>query len=38
MKRMKMNRKKSKKMFSRTADRVHKKNFPNRVMRGGIRL
>lgn len=39
MKRRRMNRKKSKKLFSRTARKVHKKNLPKRnPMRGGIRL
>lgn len=38
-KRFKMNGKKSRKMFSRTADRTHKYNLPrNKPMRGGIRL
>jgi len=30
--------KKSKKLFSRTAKKVHKKNAGQTVMRGGIRL
>lgn len=40
MKRMKMSKKSSKKLFSRTASRTHKKNIvgANTVMRGGIRL
>lgn len=29
---------KSKKLFSRTASKTHKKNTPKTVMRGGIRL
>lgn len=39
-KRYKMNKKKSKKYFSKTADRTHKfnDNSSNFVMRGGIRL
>lgn len=36
MKRKKMSYKKSKKTFSRTAKKIHKKNFA-RPMRGGIR-
>lgn len=36
--RKKMARGRSKKLFSRTAKRVHKKNIGTRVMRGGIRL
>ena len=37
--RKKMPRKKSKKLFSRTASRKHKKNITyDRPMRGGIRL
>lgn len=37
-KRSSMPRKKSKKLFSKTASRTHKKNITNRPMRGGIRL
>lgn len=40
-KRHKLNRRKSGKMFSRGADRSHRKNFSTRTsgpMRGGIRL
>ena len=38
-KRKRMGRKKSKKLFSRTAGRTHKKNVNSRtIMRGGIRL
>lgn len=39
MKRMKMNKRKSKKLFTKTASRTHKRNS-NRgnPMRGGIRL
>lgn len=41
-KRMKMSRQGSKRLFTKTARSVHKKNIPpqgaNRVMRGGIRL
>lgn len=32
------NRRKDKKHFTRTARKVHKKNIPVRVMRGGFRL
>lgn len=43
MRRSKISRRYSEKMFSRTADRVHPKNFLSSVqgpgpMRGGIRL
>ena len=37
-KRKKMGRKKSRKLFTKTAKRVHKKNAGLVVMRGGIRL
>jgi len=37
-KRKKMHKKHSKKLFSRTAKRVHKRNVGGHVMRGGIRL
>lgn len=33
-----MSRRKSRRNFKRGAARVHKKNFPRTVMRGGIRL
>lgn len=36
--RKKLGRKKSRRLFSRTARRVHKKNAGARPMRGGIRL
>ena len=38
--RRKMSRHKSKKLFRKTAQKTHKKNFQgsNRAMRGGIRL
>lgn len=36
--RRKMNRRSSKKLFSRTADRTNRKNVDPRPMRGGIRL
>lgn len=39
MKRRGMNRSGSRRLFSATASRTHKKNVPNRSpMRGGIRL
>lgn len=39
MKRHKIPQRKSKKSFSKHADRTHKKNMPKRLpMRGGIRL
>ncbi len=41
MKRFKMNRKRSKRSFSRTAGRTHRRNMQNSsgfVMRGGTRL
>jgi len=40
MKRSKMSNRKSKKLFSKTASRTHRKNITgaNTVMRGGIRL
>lgn len=34
----KMSRRGSRKHFTRNAVKVHKKNLPARVMRGGIRL
>lgn len=37
-KRRKMNRRKSKKLFSRTGGRTHVKNIRSAPMRGGIRL
>lgn len=36
--RKKMKKKKSRKLFTRTAQRVHRKNGRGRPMRGGIRL
>lgn len=36
--RNKMSRRRSKKMFTRTAKRVHPKNGMGRPMRGGIRM
>lgn len=40
MKRRKISRKKSRRTFSRTADKTHKYNMPNpaRVQRGGWRM
>jgi hypothetical protein len=37
-KRKKLTKKRSRRLFSKTAKRVHKKNYKPRVMRGGIRL
>lgn len=37
-KRRKMRRSKSRRLFSRTADRTHRFNVQARPMRGGIRL
>jgi len=36
--RKRMKRHKSKRLFSRTASRTHKKNLRGKPMRGGIRL
>lgn len=38
MKRHKMNKRKSRKLFSKTASRSHKKNTLSGLKRGGIRL
>lgn len=38
MRRQKMSRGRSRRMFSKTASRSHKKNFRGAPMRGGIRL
>ena len=38
MKRRKMSRKKSRRVFKRTASRTHKKNVRPPMRRGGIRL
>jgi hypothetical protein len=38
MRRRKMTRRKSRKLFSRTAKRTHRKNIRRTPMRGGIRL
>lgn len=38
MKRKKLSRGKSKKLFKHGAKRVHKKNMQRPIMRGGIRL
>jgi len=38
MKRFKMNRRKSKKLFSRTASKVNRRNLSRAPMRGGIRF
>lgn len=37
-KRMKLSKRKSKRLFSKTASRTHRKNIPIMPMRGGIRL
>jgi len=38
MKRNKMKKRKSRRLFSKTARKVHRKNMPGKIMRGGIRL
>lgn len=38
MRRRKMNKRKSKQYFTKTASRHHKKNNPRTMKRGGIRL
>lgn len=38
MRRKRLSRRKSKKMFRKTSDRTHVKNFRGSPMRGGIRL
>lgn len=38
MKRRKLTRKKSKKMFTKGVNKTHKKNIPRKPMRGGYRL
>lgn len=38
MKRRKLGNSKSRKLFSRTASKQHKRNIPSNPMRGGIRL
>jgi len=38
MKRKKISRKRSRRLFSKTARRSHKKNMQHTAMRGGIRL
>lgn len=37
-KRQKMNKSKSKKLFSKTGAKVHVKNLPRTIMRGGWRM
>lgn len=37
-KRQKMSRGKSRRVFTRTAKKTHKRNISSRAMRGGIRL
>lgn len=36
--RSKIDKKSSKRLFSKTADLMHRKNLPKKIMRGGIRL
>lgn len=38
MKRHKLSKRRSKKLFSKTARRVHRRNSMGRVMRGGFRI
>lgn len=38
MRRNKLSKRKSKRLFRKTASKAHQKNFPRAVMRGGIRL
>lgn len=38
MKRRKIKKAKSKRLFAKTGAKVHRKNLPRGVMRGGIRL
>lgn len=38
MRRNKMNRRKSRRVFRKTASRMHKRNAASSIMRGGIRL
>ena len=38
MRRRKITRRGSRKLFRKTATRVHKKNMPRTIMRGGYRL
>lgn len=38
MKRRRISRRKSKRLFSRTARRIHKKNIYRKLSRGGIRF
>jgi len=38
LKRRKMKKRKSRKLFSMTAKKVHRKNMPGRIMRGGTRM
>jgi len=38
MRRNKMKKRKSRRLFSKTASKVHRKNMPGKIMRGGIRL
>lgn len=36
--RRRMKKSKSKRLFRKTAQKTHRKNFPPRVMRGGFRI
>lgn len=38
MKRYKLSKRKNKKLFKRTANKIHKKNLAGNIKRGGIRL
>lgn len=38
MRRRRISGRKSRRIFTRTARRVHKRNLPRRVMRGGVRF
>lgn len=38
MRRRRLSRSKSRRMFSRTASRSHKRNRSTRIMRGGLRI
>ena len=38
MRRKRMSRRRSRKYFTKTARKVHRKNIPTNPMRGGIRL
>lgn len=38
MKRYKLSKRKNKKLFKRTANKIHRKNLVGKINRGGIRL